>query len=137
MSMPSALRRETLRYQGPAILWALVIFLSSSLPSSAIPDIGIFHYDKAIHAAIFFVFTWFLYRALTHTRSHPFLIRHARPLAWLIAAGYGALDEMHQLFVPGRSSDIADFAADAIGVSLCLLVLWWRERRRAGQTPAA
>jgi VanZ family protein len=137
MSMLSVLRRETLRYQGPAVFWAVVIFLSSSLPSSAIPDIGIFRYDKAIHATIFFVFTLFLHRALTHTRSHPLLVRHARVLAWLIALGYGALDEMHQLFVPGRSSDPADFAADALGASLCILVVWWRERRRIGPTPPA
>ena len=35
--------------------------------------------------------------------------------AWAIASGYGATDEWHQSFVPGRSADVRDWLADATG----------------------
>ena len=35
--------------------------------------------------------------------------------AFLIATLYGVSDECHQLFVPGRSFDYLDIAADAVG----------------------
>ena len=46
-------------------------------------------------------------------------------LALAIAAGYGAFDELHQWFVPGRSADVRDWFADVsgalIGIGLCWL----------------
>ena len=36
-------------------------------------------------------------------------------LPWLIAAGYAATDEFHQLFVPGRSGQISDVLLDSAG----------------------
>ena len=54
--------------------------------------------------------------------------RVVRRVAWLaiaIAAGYGAFDEIHQLFVAGRSADVmdwlADFAGSVLGVGACWL----------------
>ena len=41
----------------------------------------------------------------------------------LIGLAYAASDEIHQYFVPGRSSDAGDWLADALGVGAgCLLV---------------
>lgn len=36
-------------------------------------------------------------------------------LVTVLVAAYGALDEFHQLFVPGRTASLADFATDAMG----------------------
>jgi VanZ family protein len=44
--------------------------------------------------------------------------------AWAIAAGYGASDEFHQRFVPGRTADLADLGADALGAAAALGVVW-------------
>jgi len=38
--------------------------------------------------------------------------------ASLIAAGYGALDELHQMFVPGRTSSTSDVVFNLIGVAI-------------------
>ena len=48
-------------------------------------------------------------------------------LAHLLA--YGASDEWHQSFVPGRSVDVADWIADAIGVVVGVLFYHWLRRR--------
>jgi VanZ family protein len=44
-----------------------------------------------------------------------------------IACSVGAIDEVHQRYVAGRSSDILDFAADVAGVSTG----FWLMTRRA------
>ncbi|HQZ39300.1 MAG TPA: VanZ family protein [Vicinamibacterales bacterium] len=44
--------------------------------------------------------------------------------AWLIATTYGALDEFHQSFVPGRTPDIRDLTADGVGAALALGAAW-------------
>ena len=62
----------------------------------------------------------------------------AGPLAvWTVVAGltlaYGAVDEMHQSFVPGRHPSLADIGYDALGAlaGLFLAELSVQIRRRA------
>ena len=53
--------------------------------------------------------------------------RMDRRSAWLaiaIAAGYGAFDEIHQLFVAGRSADVLDWFADLTGAALGVGACW-------------
>jgi VanZ family protein len=41
--------------------------------------------------------------------------RGALAAAWLMTVSYGVSDEWHQAFTPGRTPDVVDVAADAIG----------------------
>jgi len=97
----------------------LVIFIGSSFPGNSQVMKEIFLYDKLLHLLEYSVFgfliSWAVLRAdhLTHLGRKIGLIL-------LIGWGYGALDEIHQHFVPARSMDIHDFAADAIGIILGL-----------------
>lgn len=43
--------------------------------------------------------------------------------AWLIASLYGVVDELHQSYVPGRVCSFADFASDAVGAALAIVIL--------------
>ncbi|MGE3175665.1 MAG: VanZ family protein [Planctomycetota bacterium] len=43
--------------------------------------------------------------------------------AWGVAVAYGGVDEIHQRFVPGRTSSVADLLADAAGAALALSIL--------------
>jgi VanZ family protein len=61
--------------------------------------------------------------------------------AWAIAAAYGASDEWHQRFVPGRTSDWRDLRADAVGAGAAIAAAWLsgillRSRRGRGAFPA-
>jgi VanZ family protein len=53
--------------------------------------------------------------------------------AILISSLYGVSDEYHQLFVPGRSFDVLDIAADTIGsvVGASAVCAWSIIRRRS------
>jgi VanZ family protein len=54
--------------------------------------------------------------------------------AIMISSLYGVTDEYHQLFTPGRSFDVLDMAADAIGsiVGASAVGAWGTIRKSAG-----
>lgn len=119
------------KYKYPAIAWAVVIFILSSVPSSAIPKMDILSHDKLIHGTIFFIFGIFVYRALDPgIASHRFNWKRAL-VSFAIVAGYGILDELHQHFVPGRTPDVYDALADAFGGLISLVAMFWYVRMRS------
>ena len=94
---------------GPAVLWAVVLFfLSEGSPSGFTLPIGA---DKVIHGALYLV----LGLALGWARYRGGAAIPASVLI-LMGLGYGALDEWHQSFVPGRDASMGDAVADGIGV---------------------
>lgn len=115
----------------PALAWAGAIFFLSSrsrLPEG--PEL-IPHFDKVAHFGAYALLGLLLARAVRATEL---------PLAAAVALGwlYGASDEWHQSFVPGRSVDAWDWAADALGVLAGVyLFKHWRARRRRGVAPPA
>lgn len=116
-------------YLAPAIAWALVLFILSSishLPSS--------HYlgnweDKVDHVAAYAILGALVLRALTMNREVP----GARDMKLTLALGifYGVTDEFHQYFVPGRFMDNKDLVADAVGVIAGMLFYLWLCKRRS------
>ena len=102
----------------PALAWALLILWLGSLPSLTPPlDLPL---DKVGHFGMFAVLG-----ALLAFGLHRARVRAA--IAWPLLAGaaVGALDELHQRSVPGRSAEWADLAADVAG---CALALWLTHR---------
>ena len=100
-------------YWLPVLLYCLLIFIQSSFPASEhVPDFNFS--DKLMHAAAYAVLGLLLYRALNAMDKR---IPPARliVLSIFLTALYGASDEIHQYFVPSRSAEFLDFAADAIG----------------------
>jgi VanZ family protein len=111
-----------------------VIFLASS--RSYVPSPGITKVDdKFAHFAVYGVLGTLVCR----------LGRGWRAAVWaaLVASAFGASDEWHQSFVPGRSTDIVDWLADTLGaaVAVALYTRWtwyrqllehpvWRRRER-------
>src|SRR2546430_2591577 len=92
------------------------IFYASSLPAPPIPE----GTDKQFHLSGYFFFAIVVIRAVAGGLPRRFGLRTAM-VAVAIAAGYGATDEFHQMFVPGRSADVYDWLADAIGVLLATI----------------
>jgi VanZ family protein len=97
-----------------------LIFIASSSPSPGpTPE---FLSDKLLHFGAYAALGFTILRALAGaqlTSATP-----ARALiALLLTVLYGVSDEFHQSFVPGRTPDVMDVVADAIGAGAGIIVL--------------
>lgn len=109
-------------YWVPVILYAGVIFYFSSIPIAGLPGPGPAAIrDKYWHLAEFFVLAGLILRAWRGYRW-----KHAYYFAILFAILYGALDELHQLFVPGRVMSVVDLVMDGGGALFVLLFKKWK-----------
>jgi VanZ family protein len=110
------------RYQLPALLWSLAIFVSSSLHGIRLP-FKFISADKLIHFGIFFILGILAARAFLFQQRFPLVQKYALLFAVLFVMSYGASDEIHQMFVPGRSPEIFDFLADTLGGILAAMTV--------------
>ncbi len=120
-----------IRFQLPAIAWAGLIFLLSSIPASKMPKLAHYINDKVEHAGEYFIFGVLLYRAFEPARNRNRFSWFRLIIPVLIVIVYGLSDEYHQGFVPGRSVDLRDVMADTTGGLLAALAIYIFERRRA------
>jgi VanZ family protein len=105
----------------PLTLYWLALFIGTSIPVDQLPSVGIS--DKIIHLVAYFLLAILLNLTLIYQRKSRLLFRKAPIAIIFIASIYGALDEIHQLYVPGRSAEVLDWTADAIGASLGVLLV--------------
>ncbi len=110
----------------PALVHAVLIYYLSSRPVLIHgPDIP--HFDKLVHIGIFGLLAalvaWGLFRAFPMLST-----RRVLTLTVLVGVFYGGLDEIHQYFVPHRSSDPLDLVADAVGTLAVVGGIWWSRR---------
>ncbi len=108
---------------GAFVFWAATISYFSSKSSSDISLLSFAtHADKVLHFIAFFIGSILLGRALK--LSTPLAWTALRMLVFLLIVGFGAIDEWHQLYTPGRSgADLGDLMADAIGAALAAWML--------------
>jgi VanZ family protein len=98
----------------PFALACAAIFALSSMSRPPIPEQLIFwQSDKLLHALAYLGLG-----ALAAFGLWPARAWRSRLAAWGLAVSYGALDELHQRLVPGRSCSGWDLLADALGAAL-------------------
>ena len=91
---------------------AISIFYLSSLSSFGSQGItGTGHLSIIYHIMAFFFLNFFLLFALVYGKKKKFII-----VAIFISILYGISDEIHQLFVPGRSSAFFDIMLNNTGI---------------------
>jgi VanZ family protein len=107
----------------PVIVWVAAIFSVSSIPDLTPNDIGLSLSDKVAHLIEFAVLGILVMIAVWPDK----LLGH---MGWIVL-GLGltvaALDELWQIHVPGRDSNIFDWIADAVGFT----VIWLAGRTLA------
>lgn len=111
--------RPFLRHHGLTLAYSILIFIISSIPSLKAPDIGLSFLDKILHMLEFGV----LGVLLVHSFSVVFS-RRRKVIVWTLITGvaYAGLDELHQVFVPGRECAWGDFVADSVGIVFSLIL---------------
>jgi VanZ family protein len=126
--MPDTLRNL---FRLCALGWACVIFYLSHLPGVDVPPL-FFGKDKLFHAMVFGILGFFALGAMKATGDG---YRMFQPwLAVVLVIIYGVLDEFHQHFVPGRTPDIYDLMADAVGGMLGVWVSYRFIKARTRKT---
>jgi len=110
-----------------ALAWMALLFYLSHQPGFETPMLFPGQ-DKVLHAAVYAVLGLLLLAA------QP---RQAQGYSWrqvgisvLIASLYGLSDEIHQYFIPGRSSEVLDWVADTAGALIAVSLLAWLNRKR-------
>ena len=98
-----------------SIVVALSIFMLSSRSKLPLPDSTLFPgMDKVLHAFAFgcfaFSFSYWLGRDMWKSKPAVCVL-----IVCIAAACYGASDEIHQMFVPGRDASVYDWIADCTG----------------------
>ncbi len=112
-----------------AILYAIAIFIGSAIPGPNLPEAVQEVSDKILHGTEYGIFGFIVYRALAGQRRWPAIARHAVVGACIAVCLYGASDEVHQWFVPGRIADVLDWLADTAGGAAGVAVSWWWLKR--------
>jgi len=117
---------KALRFLPMFLVMAAIFFLSAQ-PGGTLPMPSFPGADKLAHSIA--------YATLAATVIYAFSPKR-RPvvcalIAILISAAYGASDEWHQGFTPGRDVSFYDFLADCFGAALLAggWLLWLRARR--------
>lgn len=123
--------RRFLFFALPPFAYALAIFALSSTQVRGAPDVPGF--DKLAHFGVYGGLAFLVSRALNGYRPSP---RAAAIGGALIASVYGATDEIHQSFTPGRSPEVLDWVADTAG-GIAFAAAWyalWRWRSKEART---
>lgn len=104
-----------------AVVVASLIVIASG--RSAVEGPKVEHFDKIVHFSVYGLLGTLVVRALGRPRA-----------IWAVAlvSGFGVSDEVHQSFTPGRSMEIADWAADTLGATVAVLAYtrWTAYRQR-------
>jgi VanZ family protein len=111
--------RLALRW-APAALWAAMIFALSSTAKLPAPPAGLT--DKHAHLVTYGMLAALLVWGLTD-RSLARTTWATAAAAVALAALFGASDEWHQSFVPGREVSALDLAADITGAAIAAVAL--------------
>jgi VanZ family protein len=96
--------------------WLLAAWLTLTIVLTSLPNPGcrldIPHQDKIAHLSFYGVigFLFALWRRESGDSASRAVVG-----ALLFVAAFGAFDEIHQRFIPGRSMDILDWTADTAG----------------------
>ena len=122
----------------PGIAWFFVILILISIPGYDLPKIDNWlieiNYDKLIHTFLFAVLAYLFMRpvmrsALAGREKWNWLIRIT-----LAAILYGITTEyIQKFFIPGRSFNLADWLADALGGALMFAWFALRFKKMSGK----
>jgi VanZ family protein len=114
---------KILTYWLPPILWALLIFTFSSNPTGKVSSNYWFDFvvKKIVHVVEYGIFALFIYRGLLNSGIDK---KSSGYWAVFLSFIYGATDEFHQSFTPGREPTIRDIIFDTIGATLAIYFIW-------------
>jgi hypothetical protein len=112
LSSPAWQRRA--RYIFPLLAYAALIFYGSSQSRWFFEPPDFFSSDKIYHFLEYGIFGVLLARTF---QGYDFPLSFRGKMIWVLVISflYGASDEFHQWFIPGRFATFGDLLADSLG----------------------
>ncbi len=100
------------------VVWAFAIVALSSVPNYfPAPSPGELSFDKVVHFVEYFVLgALVVAAAIRSNTSLPIWVIVGASIVGVAAFGVG--DELYQRMVPGRDTNVYDWAADLVGATL-------------------
>jgi VanZ family protein len=107
----------------PFVIACLAIFIESSFPSESYPSVEFELSDKIIHFIIYFVLFLTTFYSFSNQKKFIVLCEYSLFSSFIFTLLYGASDEFHQYFIPGRTCDIFDWIADVTGAVVAISII--------------
>ncbi len=108
-----------------AALWAIFILLLTLMPGKELPPTGgIFTFDKIAHIGVFAILEFLLVVGFIKQSTYKGLNNRPFLISLVIVGVLGMSIEICQAFIPDRSLDIVDLAADSTG-GLCGILIFY------------
>ena len=98
----------------PLIVYWITLFILTTIPADNVPQL-FENQDKYEHFIAYCGLAILLSLALYFQKRSIIISSKAFLFALLFILAYAAVDELHQLFVPGRYCDFYDWLADSFG----------------------
>ena len=120
-----------------AVVWAVFLLTLTSWPRPPrVPILsGIPNFDKLVHGVLYGVEAFLLYWSVQWPGRPRFSLLRALAIIGAMAV-WGVADETHQAWIPGRSMEGGDVAADVAGAAAGALVASALSGRRGVKTSA-
>lgn len=99
----------------PSIFIMLIIFLISNTPGEVINSSGLGYEPLHINGHFFLFFLL----CISYYKGSKDIL-----LSVLLTILYGISDEIHQMYIPGRSSNMFDIYTDSFGAIIAGIILW-------------
>ena len=124
-----------MRYWVPPLLYMGLIFAISSMkqPPLPMPKFEWLTIDKLYHFIEYAILGGLLARAFLKAKPSIVPAQLIWGLSAVLSILYGASDEWHQTFVPGRFATLGDWVADAIGsiAGVLAVYLYYRSSQQS------
>jgi len=154
VSSPRSPDRVLVRLWLPVVAWAALISLFSTgwfsneqtgrvfipllhwlFPSLPPPTLQAIHRSvrKAAHFTEYLVLSWLIHRRLRQEGWHPL---GAATASLVVSVAYACIDELHQVFVPGRTATWGDVGIDSMGAAAAQLLQLAQPYRALSSAPA-
>ena len=107
---------DTKIYNVLVIIFPLLIILGSSIPGASMPELYLFRSDKFLHVLEYLILGHLLMNSVVNKTHSPIF------LSLFLGLLFALVDELYQSTVFGRFPSSFDVFADAIGLTLSIII---------------
>lgn len=116
-------RRKVYLVYVPLFIYWIFLFIATTLPATDVPSFAVS--DKIKHFGAYFFLAVLLGLTLLYQNKILLFKKYFLIATLVICSIYGLLDEIHQIFVPGRNSEFLDWAADSLGAAVGVIFVFY------------